>query len=130
MYNYQYLTLDVNKVHSSLFKPRNDVKIIIHSWLYDTHRNFPKIITEAYLSKGDYNVIVVDYGKIADDLFYPYTVVQSKNIGQYIARFLNTLIYCGVSPKRMHIIAFGLGCHIAGFAGECITPKIGRITGE
>ncbi|KAF2887178.1 hypothetical protein ILUMI_18995 [Ignelater luminosus] len=128
--NCQYLNMAEDRIKSSNLNPRNDVKIVIHGWYYDTHKKFPIKMVKAYLRRYDCNVIVVDYGKISNNLFYTSTVINTKDIGQHVARFIGTLIHCGVSPKRMHIIGFGLGCHIAGFAGECVTPKIARITGE
>lgn len=78
------------------------------------------------------NVLVVDWEKGAADK-YATAVANTELIGRQTAVMLLDLIRAGANPKKIHIIGFSLGAHIAGCAGEMLKTKgykIGRITGK
>lgn len=42
-----------------------DFKFIVHGWIADHNESWVKLLTEAYLNSGDYNVIHVDWSILA-----------------------------------------------------------------
>lgn len=84
-----------------------------------------------YLDKGEYNVIIVDWGILANTTCYVHAAKSVSKVGEMIGRLLDQLILSGVSLTSIHIIGFSLGAHVAGFAGKNV--KLGvirRITGD
>lgn len=71
-------------------------------------------------------VILVDYGALPT-CPYSRTVAEIvPAIGYYLAQFI-TSFYLNV--RNVELIGFGIGAHIAGYAGCALNGAIGRITG-
>nr|CAD7463219.1 unnamed protein product [Timema tahoe] len=87
-------------------------------------------IKGTYLKKGWYNVVVVDWSALCAGPWYSTAVGNSQVCGDYLALFLDYLIYSGMPLSTLHIIGFSLGAEVAGFTGRAITSgKLPRITG-
>nr|CAD7256756.1 unnamed protein product [Timema shepardi] len=84
----------------------------------------------AYLKKGWYNVVVVDWSALCAGPWYSTAVGNSQVCGDYLALFLDYLIDSGMPLSNLHVIGFSLGAEVAGFTGRAITSgKLPRITG-
>ncbi|KOC68546.1 Hepatic triacylglycerol lipase [Habropoda laboriosa] len=84
-----------------------------------------------YLKRGEYNLIMVNWGKLAALPWYVTAVRNTRTVGPQVARLVNWLDRLGaVSLANLHVIGFSLGAEIAGFMGKALAPrKVGRITG-
>lgn len=80
---------------------------------------------------GGYNVISVDWSKIANNIIYPLPAILTVPVGETIAEFLHHLIDLKlISTDQIHLIGHSLGAHVVGACGaEFKHGKIGRITG-
>lgn len=90
-------------------------------------------LTDAYLEKGDYNVIVVDYSGPDGD-YNPTKVKEIKKIGKRLGVFIDEVYgNCGGNLSDVHIIGYDVGAQIAAFAGQKVKKlseeSVGRITG-
>ncbi|XP_015586846.2 lipase member H-A isoform X2 [Cephus cinctus] len=126
-----FLPLNKNAIiHSRYFVPKAETKILIHGYS-ETLSNTKMIdIKNGYLERGEYNVILVDWGLLTNSTCYMHAAKAVSKVGVMIGRLLDQLILSGVSLTSMHIIGFSLGAHVAGFAGKNV--KLGvvkRITG-
>lgn len=54
---------------------------IIHGWEVSSNASWVVDLTNAYLSTGSYNVITVDWSRIAY-LLYPISAAEARNIGR------------------------------------------------
>ncbi|XP_046737880.1 lipase member H-A-like [Diprion similis] len=117
-------------IQSEYFIVNADIKILIHGYS-ETISNTKMIdIKNVYLEKGEYNIIVVDWGALANSTCYIDAARAVSKVGDMIGRLLDQLILSGVPLTSIHIIGFSLGAHVAGFAGKNV--KLGvieRITG-
>lgn len=87
-------------------------------------------IKKAYLTHFLYNVIVVDWSGIANNLFYPIAAFYTKYIGEYLGLFLDNLVEIGMKDDKMHLIGYCLGAHVSGIAGRVFkNGRVARITG-
>lgn len=61
---------------------------------------------------------------------YIYTRFVCLQIGEYVAAFIEFLVSeVQVSYDDVHILGHSLGAHVAGYAGNYVPGKLGRITG-
>lgn len=91
-------------------------------------------LREAYFKHGDYNIIIVDYGRAVKEPCLSqmewsprFGALCISQLVKYIAEHPR-----GVPPDKMHFIGYSVGAHIAGLVANYIKPeegKIGRITG-
>lgn len=128
-------TLDDPKFPSyPLFNATFETKMYIHGWLQknDNETNF--YLPKKYAVRGKrVNFISVDWSSHSFSIpFYP-TVVEkiAPQVAEYVYQMLQRLISKNVDVKKVHLMGFGVGAHIAGLAGKRFdtSSKIARITG-
>lgn len=80
---------------SSPVNPDHEVKLLTHGWLENANRTYLKELTKAYLKRGDYNIIVIDWQRPAQ---FDYTIASrntksvGKDIGEFILRMMKVKI--------------------------------------
>lgn len=99
------------------------------------HENWQKnnrFFISAYLKKGNYNVILVDWGPLSGFPYYASSAKNTRIVGPYVARFLVFLENIGAARvHHIHVIGFSLGAEVAGFTGKTLGPGVlPRITGK
>lgn len=78
----------------------------------------------AYLERGEYNVILVDWGKLSAMPWYITAVKNTRKVGFHVAKMISWLDKNNaVSMKKIHVIGFSLGAEVAGFIGKSLSPK-------
>lgn len=86
----------------------------------------------AYLTKGNYNVWMVDWRVVAAGPFFPLVIASLNHVGACVAEFVQNLrnVTSASSLESLHVIGFSLGAHVAAFAARHLKPyKLPRITG-
>ncbi|KAK0080773.1 hypothetical protein PV325_013345 [Microctonus aethiopoides] len=118
-------------LRNSTFNPSNPTTIFIHGYGQQAMGYAAKTILKNYLKRGDYNMILVDWKKLAAQHWYNVAAANSKLVGRHVAKFLNWLeLENGINMKKIHVVGFSLGAEAAGFMGKSLKPKqVGRITG-
>lgn len=113
-----------------VFNVSRPVKIVIHGFASNVIAEIVKIITNAYLKTGDYNVIGMDWSVLCN-MEYISAMRGVKLAGEALATFINWLNSMGVPMNNIHIVGHSLGAHVAGVAGDKLNNKqVGRITGK
>ncbi|XP_005180155.2 phospholipase A1 [Musca domestica] len=109
-----------SSINGSPFNARNPTRITIHGWTSskDDYVNYG--IRDAYLAKGDYNMITVDWGR-ARSVDYASSVLAVPGVGQKVAALVDFLVKNhGLKLADLEIIGHSLGAHVAGFTGKNI----------
>lgn len=76
------------------------------------------------------NLIIVDWGKLAQPPWYNDAAKNTHLVGVKVARFIEFLVAQGTLSDQMHVIGHSLGSHVAGFAGSNLNNiTLSRITG-
>lgn len=129
----EYVQLYINGtevLQHSGFIPHNKTKIIIHGFANGVSSWSVQSLKDAYLSKGDYNIIAVDWSDLSLPPFYNSAAENARLVGGYISEMIEFLIASGVDISLFHVIGHSLGAHVAGFIGLSLTPRVlPRITG-
>jgi len=127
--NEQYLVAEnPDSFTDSNFDAGKETKFIVHGFLDDARKPWVKAMSNALLKRGDYNVILVEWGRGAG-LPYTQATANTRLVGAEIAYLIDALGKAvGSKPDTFHIIGHSLGAHIGGYAGERL-KYLGRISG-
>ncbi|KAH8335217.1 hypothetical protein KR067_002878, partial [Drosophila pandora] len=112
----------------NLLLPQKPLKVLIHG--FHGNRDYtPNDQLRSLLLDHDYNVISVDYANLAKEPCYSEAVINAPLVGRCLGRLLSTLLYHRiVKYEDLHLIGFGLGAHVAGFASNAMKKPVNHIT--
>lgn len=91
------------------------------------------VLSSAYFTHGEYNIIIVDYSTLAKEPCLSQINWAPRFGAKCIAQLVDYLSNHprGVPPDVLHLIGYSVGAHIAGLVANYINKgKLGRITGE
>ncbi|KDQ97822.1 Pancreatic lipase-related protein 2 [Zootermopsis nevadensis] len=127
-----YLDDDESLTKSYINKSQSTV-VYIHGFTEKASGLSASVIRDAYLDRGFYNVILVDWNALAAFPWYFAAVQNCQVVGSYLARFLDYLDSKGFALTNVHVVGFSLGAEVAGFTGQHLRagmgPRLPRITG-
>ncbi|CAL7945678.1 unnamed protein product [Xylocopa violacea] len=110
------------------FEPSNPTKIVVHGYDSDMQLSYLVNVRREYLKTYDYNVIAVDWHRLATSPCYPIVVSNVPHVGDCLAQLVQRLRDTGA--EDIHVIGFSLGAHVPAFAANVLKPyKMPRITG-
>ena len=122
---------NINSVSNSNYRANRPTKVIAHGWNNNGNSNMNPLITSAFLAVADVNVIVLNWGNVAQNVNYLSVASQVPNVGQHLGQFINWLFNtAGGNFNQLHLIGFSLGAHVVGNAGRTIGGRAARITGK
>ncbi|XP_063539600.1 pancreatic triacylglycerol lipase-like [Cydia strobilella] len=120
---------DRNSVLNSNFNPSHPTVVIAHGWFSNQNTDLNPVIRNAYLDKGEANVIVLDWGHLAMG-DYVTAMNGVPTVGRGLGQFLGFVHETTGAPfSSMHLVGFSLGAHLVGFAGRELGGAIARVTG-
>ncbi|PNF37111.1 hypothetical protein B7P43_G00500 [Cryptotermes secundus] len=122
---------DTENLRKSGFDPTIPTKILVHGFAGDGDSANIINSKDAYLAKGNYNIIGVDWSVLCPSPNYIAAARNAVLTGELTAQLVEFLVAeAGARLQDVHIIGHSLGAQVAGFAGNStITGKVARITG-
>lgn len=107
---------------ASNFNAANPTRFIVHGWSQNGSSEVNKVILEAYHKrKDDFNLIVVDWGKVAQTPNYILASLSVPHVGAVVAEMILYLhVNALVSPTSVTVVGHSLGGQVAGYAGKCL----------
>merc|ERR1712156_1184406 len=132
------IDVDPQEILSHGFDPSKFTKIVTHGWV-QSGEEYCKPFVDAYIGTvdgTDYNVICVDWDKLATIENYLGAAVNSNTVGDFVGEKLVVEILMatlGQMPNQIHAIGHSLGAHLVGHLGRMVHSttgyKIARVTG-
>ncbi|XP_069969304.1 phospholipase A1-like isoform X1 [Bactrocera oleae] len=114
----QKITETAKSITNSDFDASNPTRFVIHGWTQSYTAGMNKDIRAAWLGRGKYNVIIVDWTR-ARSVDYASSVVAVPKVGKKVASMINYLVEnFGMSLDETEVIGHSLGAHVAGYAGK------------
>ncbi|CAD7079314.1 unnamed protein product [Hermetia illucens] len=121
---------DSDGLKKSNFDASRPTRFIIHGFINDGDSEVNVVVRDAYLARGDYNVIVVDWSTATATINYIYARNEVPVAGGQCGRFIDFLNTQGVSFNDIYCVGHSLGAHVCGFCGKTATRgKINTIFG-
>uniref|UniRef100_A0A6P4FJJ7 Phospholipase A1-like n=1 Tax=Drosophila rhopaloa TaxID=1041015 RepID=A0A6P4FJJ7_DRORH len=117
------IRFDASSIEDSHFDKKHGTRFVIHGWggRYTDSMNVK--ITKAWLSKGDYNVIVVNWDR-SQSFDYASSVIAVPGAGTKVGEMIEHLHHHhGMSLETLEVIGHSLGAHVAGYAGKKVGDK-------
>ncbi|XP_034944017.1 phospholipase A1 member A [Chelonus insularis] len=122
-----YFSLD-----STTFNSSHPTKIIIHGFGGGRNLAPSTDLRNAYYQRGDYNIIIVDYGSLVREPCLSQMQWGPDFCSRCIAQLVRYLRDHprGVPVESIHVLGYSVGAHIGGLiANHLPDDKLGRITG-
>ena len=79
---------------------------------------------------GDYNILSVDYGPLAECFpYYGVAVANIKKVGPYVGQLLGFMAEnLQLSANNVHLVGWSLGGQLVAFIGQEMNGTLSRIT--
>lgn len=97
--------------------------LYLHGYLEDPDVESIHVIAEAYLERDDTNLIVLDWGELADGNYIFDAVVNAKQLAPELAKVLLEMFDHGLDIEKFHIVGHSLGGQMAGIIGREILKR-------
>ncbi|XP_018795054.1 PREDICTED: lipase member H-A isoform X1 [Bactrocera latifrons] len=110
---------------SNFSKTKNTV-LYIHGYLEDADIESVHVIVDAYLQRNDVNLIVLDWGELANGNYMFDAVVNCKQLASVLARNLIAMFEMGLDIDKFHIVGHSLGGQMAGIIGREVYRRNGK----
>lgn len=98
--------------------PARPTRIFVHGY-YSTEGTLTEY-AEAYLNRGDFNFIGINWLKGAKTINYVRARHRVREVGEALARFIDYLVTLGLDLNELIMVGHSLGAHICGIAGKNI----------
>ncbi|XP_059470057.1 phospholipase A1-like [Neocloeon triangulifer] len=82
------------------------------------------VLKNAYIKRGIYNLISVDYGPLVTDPCYVQAVNNLKPAAKCISHMIS---YFQLNKEKFTCVGFSLGAHVCGLIDNYVTEKLRRI---
>lgn len=116
------LLSDSSTIISAKFDGRVPTRFIIHGWKSSLESPDVIGIRDAYLNRGAFNVIAVEWKQKASEM-YTISVDFVPHVGQEVAKVIEALMkYQHLNINNLILVGFSLGAHCAGYAGRYLSP--------
>lgn len=122
---------DEDTINSTFFDASNDIIMVTHGWLGSEDTEWIKKMKSSLLTKGDFNVITVDWSELAQNPAYPWSALSTRYVGKRVAKLLFSLDKSyNIQDRYVHLIGHSLGAQVMGYAGMFSELPVHRITGR
>ncbi|KAF4517959.1 hypothetical protein B566_EDAN005326 [Ephemera danica] len=123
--------IDVRMSHTALlrsgFDPDKRSVILLHGFNGTVDTEPLTFIKRAYLNRGDYNVVLVDWGDLTKFPCYLTALSNTKLVAQCAAQMYSYLNAHGAARESLQCVGHSLGAHICGMMTNHLTKKQHRI---
>ncbi|XP_071534496.1 pancreatic triacylglycerol lipase-like isoform X2 [Panulirus ornatus] len=128
---HQLVTGNLNTLSRSPLNRDDPTVILIHGFAVKGDSGWCIKAKEELLRLGSYNVISVDWAKLAAAPWYPIAVASVPKVGAHAAEFLEWLASAGgLDVSQLVVAGHSLGAHIAGaLANNLVSFSLPHITG-
>ncbi|KAH8382421.1 hypothetical protein KR009_003386, partial [Drosophila setifemur] len=123
------ITATTKSIDASNFNAAHPTRFVIHGWTQSYVNSMNKDIRNAWLSKGDYNIIVVDWAR-ARSVDYATSVMAVAATGKKVGNMINFLHRTyGMPLSTLFLIGHSLGAHVAGYAAKSTDGEVHTVVG-
>ncbi|KAK6636322.1 hypothetical protein RUM43_009981 [Polyplax serrata] len=124
--------IDVRNPYSLRYNgwdPHKRNVIIVHGFNGTEGKSPLSFIRDAYLKRGDYNVLAIDWGVLTRFPCYLSAISNTRLVAQCTAQLYSFLTASGASAESTTCVGHSLGAHICGMMNNYLTKRMHKIVG-
>lgn len=91
--------------------------MFVFGWTQSPDAEASQLLIKAYLKRGDYNILVLDWSDYSMGL-YSAALIRISNISRIFGSTLLKLFDKGLNSKSFHCIGHSFGAHACGIIGR------------
>jgi pancreatic triacylglycerol lipase len=97
-------------IQSKYFNKSKPTVFYFHGWLSDGQEDSSALsMRDAYMTRGDHNVVTVDWSEYSKNINYHLIIRQMPVIAKVFAEMLRDFIYGGYDIEMVHLVGHSLG---------------------
>ncbi|XP_013177338.1 PREDICTED: pancreatic triacylglycerol lipase-like [Papilio xuthus] len=116
-------------LRQSGWEPSHETILLIHGYAGGDDTLPIVVLRDAYLRRGGYNVLMVDWGALCQPPCYVAAVHNLRPAARCVAQALGALRQAGLRPDRLTCVGHSLGAHMCGILANYLTFRLNRIIG-
>lgn len=114
----QYFVHDVTQIlRNQNFNAKKPTVLYVHGWTQSPDAETSQLLIKAYLKRGDYNILILDWSDYSMGL-YSSAMIRISKISRIFGRALLRLFDKGLSSKSFHCVGHSFGAHACGIMGR------------
>ncbi|XP_049533428.1 serine/threonine-protein phosphatase PP2A 65 kDa regulatory subunit isoform X2 [Anopheles darlingi] len=108
--------------HSRFDKSKKTV-MYFHGYIESPEVESVHVIADAYLKRGDHNIIILDWAQLADGNYLLEAVPNCKKLGSYLGSVVLRMVNAGLDVDKLHLVGHSLGGQLAGYIGRTVIAQ-------
>lgn len=96
--------------------------LYVHGWNESPGEESAQHVVSAYLERGGYNVIVLNWEYMAGNMYHK-AMLSISHLGAHVANGLLSMISEGLPLDTFHVVGHSLGAQLSGHVGRNIIRK-------
>jgi pimeloyl-ACP methyl ester carboxylesterase len=97
--------------------------LYIHGYLETPEVESIHVIVDAYQKRNDHNILILDWGELADGSYVFEALPNAIKLGEVLAEQLLNMINHGLDINKLHIVGHSLGGQLSGMIGRKVKSK-------
>ncbi|RVE52624.1 hypothetical protein evm_002743 [Chilo suppressalis] len=116
-------------LRQSGWEPSHETILLVHGYAGGDDTLPITVLRDAYLRRGGYNVIMMDWGALCQPPCYVAAVHNLRPVARCAAEALGTLRRAGLRPDHLTCVGHSLGAHMCGIMANYLNFRLNRIIG-
>ena len=117
--------MNADAIRATTYNVAHPTRFLIHGWSNDQTATVNVLCIEAYLRRGNFNLIVVDWGAGAQTINYIAARNRVNQVGPFVASFIDFMNLNGLMNfNTLNLVGHSLGGHAAGITGKRLTRGV------
>lgn len=110
-------------LEDSHFDKSKKTVLYLHGYIENPDVESIHVIVDAYLQRTDTNIIILDWGELADGNYAFDALVNAKQLGPVLAKHLLAMFENGLDINKFHLVGHSLGGQMSGIVGREIYAR-------
>ncbi|XP_075974324.1 pancreatic lipase-related protein 2-like [Anticarsia gemmatalis] len=116
-------------LRQSGWDPAHETILLVHGYAGGDDTLPITVLRDAYLRRGGYNVLMLDWGTLCQPPCYVAAVHNLRPVARCVAEALAVLRRAGLRTDNFTCVGHSLGAHMCGIIANYLTFRINRIIG-